>query len=45
MFLKHLGQEKLKFQFQIKVVDLLYFEQGFKLKNVDFEDSFFVNFE
>jgi hypothetical protein len=42
MFLKHLGQEKLKYQFQIKVVDLKFFEQGFKLKKIDFDDLFFV---
>jgi hypothetical protein len=43
MFLKHIGQEKYKYIFQIKVIELRYFEPGFKLMDVDQKnDSFFV---
>jgi hypothetical protein len=46
MFLKHLNQEKLKYQFQIKVIDLKFFEQGFKLKKLDLEhESFFISYQ
>jgi hypothetical protein len=44
MFLvKHLNQEKLKYDFEFKIKDLKSFETAFKVKKIDFEkDLFFV---
>jgi hypothetical protein len=42
--LKHLNQEKIKYQFIITINEIKFFENGFKLKKVSEEDLISISY-